>query len=389
MKVLVVPSWHPTPDRPHWCTWILPHITASKESGADVFVLQVDIVDSPQEVKSKFLSESHYYTSIYIKHFSRLRNLVGYYYINWRYLGALKNAYSLVRGRWGDADLIHAHVSLPAGLGSSYLGESIGVPVVLTEHYSGFQSDMRFFWRLRHHLKAMGKKLSIFSAVSSGFASRITGTGIRQALEVLPNPIDCDLFNSVEAADVLAVDPLKGLRLVTVASSIRIKGVDVLLRALADCRDKGILFHLNLVGPVVDAQGLGELITKYELGDLISIRGVLNKQALRDCYNQSDAYIVSSRSETANVSMLEAMACGAVVITTRCGGPETLLSPRVSLICEPECSRGLAIAVEQYSEESTKYSRVTCRQFVLDNYSVPELAQKLAKIYRKVYENKN
>ena len=57
MKILVIPSWHPIPERPSWAIWVLPYIDALRESGHDVYILQVnnDVAQKINQVENKVI----------------------------------------------------------------------------------------------------------------------------------------------------------------------------------------------------------------------------------------------------------------------------------------------------------------------------------------------
>jgi hypothetical protein len=78
VKILVIPSWHPTPQKPLWCTWVLPHIVALREAGHDVYVLQVDIelikdIDNLSIGNSIQMTEKHLFANLPIKNHKYLR----------------------------------------------------------------------------------------------------------------------------------------------------------------------------------------------------------------------------------------------------------------------------------------------------------------------------
>ena len=91
--------------------------------------------------------------------------------------------------------------------------------------------------------------------------------------------------------------------------------------------------------------------------------------------------------ETANVSMLEALACGTPVIATKCGGPESLLDESVSIIIDAGDSQALASALTQmYSSAATKYSTDNNRKFVLDRYSIAAVYAETLQAYQRAID---
>lgn len=379
MKVLVIPSWHPLPSKPLWCTWILPHIDAIRDAGHDVYILQININEEGNlGNKIEKLEEKHLFSEITVASHKRYRNVFLYPSLMRKYLDRLYQMYELVETEWGQPDVIHAHVSLPAGFGAGKLGKKIGVPTVVTEHYSGFESDMRYPWRLRKLLNEMVKDVSIFSAVSQGFADRIRKTGLNAEIKILENPINCNYFSGerVEEPGVL--------RLVTIATSNPIKGIDILLKALGRIDTEKVNWRLTIIGDFDKSKGYEVFFQNQALRERIILTGKVPKNEVRKRFLNSDVYIVSSRSETANVSMLEAMSCGVPVITTRCGGPETLLSDKFSIALNGTDDEELYQAIDDCQHTLGALNKQDVRKFVMDNYSIERLSDKISKLYTDV-----
>src|SRR5450830_231331 len=92
--------------------------------------------------------------------------------------------------RFGKIDIIHAHVSYPAGYVASILAQEFGIPYVLTEHMSPFP-----FPALMHEGKPLPEIAQAFAkaaesiAVSPSLAKRIATFGYRAPI-VIPNVVD-------------------------------------------------------------------------------------------------------------------------------------------------------------------------------------------------------
>jgi glycosyltransferase involved in cell wall biosynthesis len=129
----------------------------------------------------------------------------------------------------GRIDLIHAHVSFPAGWLAMRLSSDTGIPFVLTEHmspfpFTHFERDGRVVPEVAEPLRHARR----VTAVSRALAEQIREkTGVEA--EVIPNGVDETLF---------APGPSRGgpFTFLTVGAIETQKGIDVLLTAAAQLR---------------------------------------------------------------------------------------------------------------------------------------------------------
>lgn len=388
MKILIIPSWHPTPEKPLWCTWVLPHIAVLREAGHDVYVLQVDIdlmKDSNKLNVGEIIqrNEKHIFAQLPVEDHKYYRTRFFYGSILHSYSEMIYLLYKKIEKEWGKPDVIHAHVSLPAGYGAAELGEREQIPVVVTEHYTGFENDAKFWWRVGVFVKKMGQKVQGFYTVSPGFSKRVEATGLINVTGTLPNPIDTDRFYPIGEKGVSAV-----FRVVMAGSMDKRKGADVLFEALHQLLGK-LDWSLTLFGTFDQQSGFQQWFKNPEFSRRVSLPGKVSQLELAKIYSNSDLYVVSSRIETANVSMLEAMACGLPVVSTRCGAPETLLDESVSITVPSEDPKAMAEAILTMSNTLEKYKIKDLREFVVRNYSKKALVDKLIDAYKLAIEVKN
>ena len=94
------------------------------------------------------------------------------------------------------------------------------------------------------------------------------------------------------------------------------KGPDILLRALADTDEICCVF----VGDGPMKANLEALAKKLGVQERVAFLGALPPEQLGRIYAEADLLVLPSLSEGAPLVVLEAMACGTPVVTTRVSG---------------------------------------------------------------------
>ncbi len=99
------------------------------------------------------------------------------------------------------------------------------------------------------------------------------------------------------------------------------KGVGELLQAMKILMQKGFNFNLNLVGSGEFMQETLNLIKKYDINDVVSIKGaIFDTEMIKKLYVEADIYILPTYHEGFPRTLYEAMIFGTPIITTFVGG---------------------------------------------------------------------
>lgn len=104
----------------------------------------------------------------------------------------------------------------------------------------------------------------------------------------------------------------------------RAKGVPWLLRCLSKLED--LPFHLHLVGGGSGSEKRQCLDLAAELGDKVTVHGMLSHKELGDLMRRADIFVLPSFFEGLPLVLLEALACGCLIVTTDLPGAKELFS---------------------------------------------------------------
>jgi colanic acid/amylovoran biosynthesis glycosyltransferase len=103
------------------------------------------------------------------------------------------------------------------------------------------------------------------------------------------------------------------------------KGLDDGLRAVAGARDRGVDIEYRIVGEGDERDKLTFLIDELGLNGRAELLGARDQTAVREELERTDVLLLPSLSEGISNAVLEAMAAGRTVVTTRCGGMEEVV----------------------------------------------------------------
>jgi len=227
-----------------------------------------------------------------------------------------------------ETDLILAHFAIPGGLVALPVRRLYRIPYFIVSHGQDipwFCPEEMFLFHLFSYFPIRricirASRITVLSPRRLRDLNRLTGRRFRSRHHVIPNGCDVDFFSPGD--EEKQAEPY---RILFAGRLRRQKDPFSMLKAVDLFRERGIPF-------VVDVAGDGPLRTRMEsyardrgLGEMVIFHGWLSRRELREKYRGAHVLLITSRDEGMSLAMLEAMASGLYILTTRVSGSDGLI----------------------------------------------------------------
>lgn len=276
----------------------------------------------------------------------------------------------------GKPDIVHLH-RYEAGLLALSIKNHYSIPVVLTEHSS------RFLYRQlsakeRDIAKNVFAGVDYRMAVSPSLCKQL-GTDFHVDFHYLPNTVNDHQFIS----DVSTKKESR-FTFFSAGNLGKNKNHTLLIDAFRSFQIEFPDSQLIIAGDGPLKSKLLKKIKALGLLNKISLVGQLSPSEMIQWNNKSHVFVVSSIKETFSVVLIEAMSCGLPVISTSCGGPESIITKDFLGELTDHTIEGLLEAMKQVYLNYTTYSPAEIIKFVHENYSEEVILEKVMEIYKQL-----
>ena len=209
-------------------------------------------------------------------------------------------------------DLIDSHYFYPDGIAAVMLGRAFGLPVTVTARGSDI-NVLPNYALPRRLIRRAARQADGVIAVSSALAGKLAGLGVEQSrITVLRNGVDPKVFRPVTPFEPGEGPPPRPLA-VSVGNLVPLKGHDLVISALTDLPG----LTLWIVGGGPERGRLEALARDLNVAGRVRFLGVVPHERMPEVYSAADVLVLASEREGWPNVLLEAMACGTRVVTTK------------------------------------------------------------------------
>jgi glycosyltransferase involved in cell wall biosynthesis len=276
-------------------------------------------------------------------------------------------------------DIIHSHLSYPAGFLGTIIQEKQKIPNILTEH-SRIKSYFRS-WFHKQSVRYTLRKTAGIIAVSRALSEEITSL-CHRPVNVIHNIVDVDKFKLIKPNPhiVLNIGFLGALK-------NNNKGLDLLLKSASMLKEKDIFLHIGGDGILID--NFKKMAKDLDIDSKCKFYGEISRNNIGDFYSKLDLFILPSRYETFGIVLIEAMACGIPVIATLCGGPQDIVTPSTGILIKVDNTEELKTAILSMSENIGSYNREIIRNYANENFGKEVFVKRISNLYQEILTKKS
>tara|TARA_B100000900_G_scaffold408328_1_gene422415 strand:+ start:2259 stop:3386 length:1128 start_codon:yes stop_codon:yes gene_type:complete len=370
MHVLIIPSWYHSPFNRIRGVFFKDQALAVAEKVDKVGVVAPVLISVKEVIKTKLFSfqqeqltidniSEHIQPILAFPFWKRFNHFLQY-----RIGKKMLKKYIFENG---VPDVVHLQSALVGKL-AIWLLKEYQIPFIVTEHSSAFQSKQLSSSELAVAQEVFSlSKVNI--AVSEALAHDLTALFNRN-FTVIPNIVDTDYF-------IPSTQKTEKFTFLNVAHLNPNKNHQLLVKAFAELvKQKDA--RLVIAGAGEERKNLEQLIKSLGLEKKVSLFGIATRKEVRMLMQQANCFVLSSKLETFGVVLIEAMACGIPVVSTKCGGPNKIVEEETGILCSFTVSGMSESMLDMMRKDMDgqlirkkvveRYSKHSVSEKIIDNY---------------------
>jgi glycosyltransferase involved in cell wall biosynthesis len=275
----------------------------------------------------------------------------------------------------GKPTVIHLHCYEGGELAIA-IQKKYGIPFYITEHSSRFLLNS-----IPKRMEAIAQ--TVFSAAKtriavSNFLKETLEKKYKLPFHFVPNSVDTEVFSADEQTVKNTV-----FTFLHVAGLNENKNQALLLRAFAKVISAGWNVQLQLIGDGPLKEKLVALASELGISDCVHFLGAKSRNEIPAYYKQAHAFVLSSNKETFGVVLIEAMSAGLPIVSTKSGGPESIISSaNLGVLCDLS-EESLYLALTHIYKNYIQFDPIKIRQHANEYFSRKAIVENLNKLYRE------
>lgn len=230
-------------------------------------------------------------------------------------------------------------------------------------------------------VQMLNRRCNCIVYIAPGIEAALSAIGIRPPkVAYIPNGVPIPSRTATGPTDKVS-------RLLFVGRLVYQKGIDLLLPALQRLQQRGLDFHLTLIGEGEMRRELQSQAKSLRLDERVTFLGNQPQSIVAEELAKAHLFVLPSRYEGLSNAALEAMAYGLPCLLSRCGGLDTLLTKETGWVFDPtdpnETELALVRALNLTPTRWRSMSRA-CRALALEHFSMESVAKRNVELFESL-----
>jgi L-malate glycosyltransferase len=283
--------------------------------------------------------------------------------------------------QYGLPDIIHLNIVYPVGIIVFLLSKLYSIPYVISENWTGYlpanyikKGIINSFLR-----RLIARNASVLMPVTIDLKKAMIDHGYKNRYEIVPNVTNPLLFYPSDNM------PLANKKVILHVSTLKdehknIRGILTVMKRLREIRTD---FELHIVGDG-DARPHIRYVDELGIESYVKFYSEMPAVEIGDKMRESSFFLLFSNHENLPCVLVESLACGLPVLSTRVGGVAEHLSEDMGIIIEPGNEDALLRSCVYMLDNYQNYNKTKLVDYALENFSYQSVGKKLSRIYNSV-----
>lgn len=284
-------------------------------------------------------------------------------------------------------DLVHAQSLLNAGIMAHYFYDETGIPYVFTEHNQFTYKNVT-----PAHKKIIKQIfLNDFDKMVVSFDKirQLSSNFLFAEYMLVGNAVDDEIFKYYERNS-----NNEDFTILTIGAYSLFKDHETLLRSLQLVDEKSLNFSNKKIQFIWlgydgwgndNSVGVQKLLERFSFKNIeVTIIAKVERKEIKNYLQNIDLFLLTSICEGMPVSVMEALACGVPVCSTRCGGVDELIDDSNGKIFQIKDAKSIANFIADFYMGKYKFENKRISEEFIKKWGKEQFKNKIGVIYNRM-----
>lgn len=386
MNIYIIPAWYPQNKGDITASFFREQAHALSQHGHNVTVIHIEplsvtgVFSKPWHSKRIWQDEKvrTIYHKVIVPVLAKFGSIQDKYISNLFYKIINEQIIEDSKNGVGSPNVIHAHVSHSCAYYCVSASKRLGIPLVVTEHYSGLvlgTASEKEYERVAYTINNSDAFIFVGSRFQDYLCNRLE---VNKKTYVVPNMIDSGNYTINQRLDK------DSFAFLTAGHLKANKSMDLVVKAFNKAFTTEENAKLVIAGDGDEYNNLKCLIEELGEQNRISMFGRYTRDQSKELFANADAFVLTSKVETFGIVYIEALCSGIPCIGTKGQGADDIINESNGFTVDYGDVELLSEKMKELYKNRDKYNRQHIRQSCVDKFDKSNVCKLIEEVYNTV-----